>query len=277
MIYGIQVKDEMKHTIDLLSQVCIYVDYPLWRTWVKKYRSKFNKVILYASRHHGVIDLEEFWRKELPETWVSTEIDWTTPNIDWREVETLPLLEQSNAQWILFMEADFFCDDWDKLWADIEREMDNGAEMIGWWNETSFSYMHPCFLLIKRELLDKTNKDFRAHPEIPGCDHFAMITHDVQELGAKIVKLQDLGWKDWENAFHGGGYTYPLQNWKGDRTDHFGVASPEAYYTYLYWARQAPVGQSSEYIELSLEVEERLKELFPIFKPGDNRWVKFFK
>lgn len=266
----------MKHTIDLVSQVCIFVDYPLWRAWVGEYRSKFDKVILYASRHHGITDLEEFWRKELPETWVSEKIDWTEPGIDWRQRETTPLLEKSEAEWILFMEADFFCDDWDKLWKDVEEAMKT-ADAIGWWSASAFPYIHPCFLLIKREMLDKTKKDFRAHPEIDGSDHFAMITRDVEELGGIITPLQSLGYKEWEKAFHGGGYTYPLQNWKGDGTDHFGVGSPEAYYTYLYWARQAPVEQSAEYIELSLRVEQKLKELFPVFDPSNNRWVKFFR
>ena len=200
--------------IDVISQICVFNDYPIYRQLLTKYRDKFNKIILYPSRHHGVIDMEEFMRRTFPETWVTGhEIDWTTPNIDWRQAETEPCLELSDAEWILFMEQDFFVDDWDKLWKDVEKAMET-SDMIGWWNETAFSYVHPCFLLIKRELLEKTHKDFRAHPEIYGCDHFAILTHDVQFLGAKITKLQDLGWKEWENAFHMGGLTYPYQNWR---------------------------------------------------------------
>ena len=262
--------------IDIISQICIFNDNPLFRQFLTKYRNKFNKIILYASRHHGVIDLEDFWREQVKETWISTNIDWTTPNIDWREVETLPCLEQSNSEWILFMEADFFVDDWDKLWDDIEKVMGEG-DLIGWWNETNFPYIHPCFLLIKRELLDRTKKDFRAHPEIDGCDHFAMITRDTQELGAKIVKLQDLGWKEWENAFHMGGLTYPYQNWKGDGTDIFGVASPEAFMVYNYLMRQAPVAQDPAFISLSEEIEVVLREKFPVMNLDNNRWTKFFK
>lgn len=221
--------------------------------------------------------MEEFLRRTFPETWVTGHIiDWTTPNIDWRQAETEPCIELSDSEWILFLEQDFFTDDWDKLWKDVEEAMKT-ADMLGWWNQTAFPYIHPCFLLIKRELLDKTKKDFRAHPEINGADHFSMITHEAQELKAKIITLQELGYKEWEDAFHGGGYTYPMQNWRGDGSDIFGVANPEAYYAYLYWARQAPVEQSPEYCKLSLEIENRLKELFPIFRPYNNRWVKFFQ
>src|SRR3990167_2408288 len=263
--------------IDIISQICIYNDYPLYRQLLTKYRDKFNKIILYPSRHHGVIDMEEFLRRVFPETWVTGHtIDWTTPRIDWRQAETEPCLQLSDAEWILFMEQDFFVDDWDKFWSNVEEAMKD-ADMIGWWNQTAFSYVHPCFLLIKRELLEKTKKDFRAHPEVNGCDHFAMITYDAIQLGARITKLQDLGWKEWENAFHMGGLTYPYQNWKGDGTDHFGVASPEAFMVYNYFSRLAPVEQDKKYLDLSIVIGERLRELFPILKLENNRWVKFFK
>lgn len=262
--------------VDIISQYCIYNDYPIFRRNLAKYRDKVQKIILYPSRHHGVIDLEEFARRVFPETWVTGHvIDWTTPGIDWRQVETEPCLELSTAEWVLFMEQDFFVDDWDKFWDLIESAMPT-SDMIGWWNQTAFSYLHPCFLLIKRELLDKTRKDFRAHPEILGCDHYAMITHDAQKLGAKITKIQDLGYKEWENAFHMGGLTYPYQNWKGDGTDIFGVTSPEAFMVYNYFSRLTEVEHSPLYLNLSLQIEERLRGLFPIIKLDDNRWTKYF-
>lgn len=261
--------------IDIVSQICVYNDNPIFRQLIQRHRNKFNKVILYASRHHGVIDLEEFWRRVFPETWVSTEIDWTKPGVDWRQEETIPLIEKSDSEWILFMEADFFVDDWDKLWRDVEKAMQD-ADMIGWYDNNVPFYIHPCFLLIKRELLEKTQKDFRAHPEIEGSDHFAQITKDVEKMGKTIIKLQDLGWKAWENAFHLGGLTYPYQNWKGDGTDHFGVKSPEAFAVYNYWSRKAPVEQHPIYEVLSMDIGKRLKELFPDLDLENNKWTKFF-
>lgn len=263
--------------IDVISQVCIYNDYPLFRQNLTNYRNKFKKIILYPSRHHGVIDMEEFFRRIFPETWVTGHtIDWTTPGIDWRQEETMPCLALSDAEWVLFMEQDFFCDNWDKLWEDVEKASEN-ADMIGWWSNSAFPYVHPCFLLVKRSMLEKTSKDFRAHPEIDGSDHFAMITHDIQKLGGKIVTLQSLGWQNWENAFHMGGLTYPYQNWIGDGSDIFGVSSPEAFMVYNYYSRLANVEQSPFYLSLSFEVEKRLKELFPILNLQDNRWIKFFQ
>lgn len=261
----------MKPTIDLLSQVCIYTDFPFWREWIKKYRSNFNKVILYASKQHGVVDLETYWRDVLPETWVSTKIDWTTPGIDWRQAESEPLLEKSESKWILFMEADFFCDDWDKLWTDVEKAMET-ADLIGWWSASAFPYIHPCFCLIKRELLDKTNKDFRAHPEIDGSDHFAMITKDAEALGAKIVKLQDLGWTEPDHAFHLGGLTYPFQDFKGDETI-IGTKYPAAFATYVD-TLIAEWETDSRFLKLAMEMAIVLRNKGI---ERDSKWFKFFQ
>lgn len=262
--------------IDLISQVCIFTDFPIWKATITKYRDKFNKVILYPSRHHGVIDLEEFWKKVFPETWAEpVEIDWSRE--DWRQAEVTPCLTYSNSEWIWFTEADFFVKDWDKFFSDIEGSMQR-AEMIGWWNETQFPYIHPCCLFIKRELLEKTNKDFTPHPEIPGADHFSMITRDVERLGAKIIKLQnDLGYKEWEDAFHGGGYTYPYQNWKGDGTDVFGVGRPEVFYAYNYMSRLAKVEQSPFYLDLSYKVEKHMERTYGYGQIEINKWKGFFE
>ena len=159
---------------------------------------------------------------------------------------------------------------YDMAKSDVEEAMKT-ADMIGWWNYTRFPYVHPCFLLIKRELLDKTKKDFRAHPETIGSDHFAMITKDAQELGAKIVKLQDLGWTDPEHAFHLGGLTYPYQDFKGDDTI-IGCMYPEALSTYNLTILEMDL--TPEYRELC----EKLRVV--LSKKGLNyfsKYSKFFK
>ena len=263
--------------VDIISQHCVFNDYPIFRYNIQRYRSKFKKVILYPSRHHGVIDLESWLKKSFgsPVTWVDpVSIDYGVE--DWRQAETTPCLKQSTAEWIWFTEQDFFVDNWDWFFETVEDAM-RTHDAVGWWNETAFPYIHPCSFFIKRELLEKTQKDFRAHPEIPGCDHFAMITRDIEKIGGKIARLQDMGWKNWDSAFHLGGLTYPYQNWKGDGTDHFGVGNVEAFYVYDYWSRMAPVFQSDDYINLSKKVGKTLEQRFPRVNPEDNRWTKFFR
>lgn len=261
--------------IDLICQYCVFNDYPMFRYWVQKYRSKFDKVFLYPSRHHGAVDFEGFSRQYFQEWWVKTvPIDYGVE--DWRQAETIPCLRHSTSEWILFCEQDFFVKDWDKFWVDIEAAMPT-SDAIGMWNPTHYPYLHPCFLLVRQEALGKTDKDFSAHPEIPGCDHYAMITRDLEKTGARITKIEDLGWVEWENCVHMGGLTYPYQNWKGDGTDIFGVKSPEMFAVYNHLSRTFPVAQSPEYQKLSEEIEAELLKRYPELDFRNNKWLDYFK
>lgn len=265
------------NSIDVITQYCVYNDYPIFRYNMQRFRHRFDKIILYPSRHHGYIDLEEWTKKIFPETWVEREnIDYGVQ--DWRQAETEPLLKHSNAEWLYFAEQDFFVKDWDMFWALIDKTMPK-ADAIGWWNPTAFPYIHPSCFLIRREVFEKTKKDFRAHPEIPGADHFAMLTRDLEDMNARIVKLQDIGYENWTSAFHLGGLTYPYQNWKGDGTDHYGVGNPEAFYVYNHFSRHAPVVQNKGYLDLSKAVEKGLEERYGYTAnlKRTNVWREFFK
>jgi hypothetical protein len=129
---------------------------------------------------------------------------------------------------------------------------------MGLWNPTNFPYIHPSCLIIKKELLDQTSKDFRAHPEINGGDHFCMITKGAQNLQANIVTLQDMGWTE-DRAMHLGGLTYVYQNFKEDFTNHIGVKYPSMFQMYNALQRLAPVEQNQEFIDLSFKVEQQLR------------------
>ncbi len=264
---------------DIVLQYCVFNDYPIWRRNISKYRDKFNKIILYPSRHHGYIDLEKFSRRMLKETWVDpVEIDFGKQ--DWRQAETDPCLEYVESGWIMFSEQDFFVKDWDKFYKDVEGMMGE-YDMFGWWNPTHHPYIHPCCLFIKKELFNKTQKDFRAHPEIPGCDHFAMLTKDAVRLGAKTGELQRHGYIPWENSFHLAGITYPYQNWglEGKMGRVFGVANLEAFFVYNYWSRKVDVEQNEDYLNLSRTMEKYMikhKDMKDI-NPETSKWRKFFE
>src|SRR3990167_4778714 len=198
----------MKPSIDLLTQYCCHCDYPIWRNHLKKYRHLFNKVILYPNEYYRDLDFKDFSKEVLKETWVEGHtINWSEPGIDWRQAEVEPMLELSNSEWVYFNEQDWFVKDWDKFYEAVFKAIDDGADAIGWMNPTNFPYLHPCCFFVKREFLNKTKLDFRCHSEFNGGDHFCMITKDLKELGAKIVTLEDLGFKYWEDYLHLGGVT----------------------------------------------------------------------
>lgn len=259
---------------DVILQYCQYDDYPIFRRNLSKYRHRFNKVILYMSKHHGFRDFGDFSKDQIKETWVEpVPIDYGKE--DWRMAEVTPCLKHVESEWVYFMEQDFFVEDWDKFYTDVEK-LSTECDMFGWAQNDTRPYIHPCSLFIKRELLDRTSKDFSAHPEVLDSDHFAQITQDAIKLGAKIIKFQDIGYNNWENAFHMQGLTYPYQNWSTDRI--FGVTNPEAFFVYNYFSRLAPVPQDPRYIELSWEIHDYMVRNLGMEKinPEESRFKKFY-
>lgn len=259
---------------DVITQYCVYNDYPIFRHHLQKYRDQMNKIILYPSRHHGFRDFEAFSKEQIKETWVDpVPINYGVE--DWRQAETIPCLQHLESDWVWFREQDFFVDNWDKFYEDAERLMTE-CDMFGWQQNDNAPYIHPCCLFIKRELLNKTSKDFSAHPEIHESDHFATITKEARELGAKIVRLQDVGYKNWENAYHLGGMSYPYQNWSTDRI--FGVGNLEAFYAYNYYSRLPCVPQDPHYIDLSYEIEDYLNRHITLRPEREDveKWEKFY-
>jgi hypothetical protein len=243
---------------------------------MQKHRDRFEKIILYPSKQHGTTDLEDFWLKVFPETWVVRDPDLDYIGKDWRQLESEPLVELSDAEWMFFTEADFFVADWGKFFNDVERAMET-SDMVGCWSPSQFPYMHPCCLFMKREFFERTDKDFRAHPEILGSDHFAMFTRDAERLGAKMTKLEDMGYKEWDDYFHLGGLTYTFQDWKGNGKDIFGMKSHEAYYVYLHFAANVDVPQSIKYLRQAKEIQDTLAKRFPDLDLENNKWTKFFQ
>ena len=265
---------------DLLMQWSIFCDYPIFRMHMKRYFEKrFNKILFYPSNHNRDHSFRPFLEKVIDDKhWLKPEpINWTEPGIDWRQSETIPLIEASDSEWIFITEPDFFCKDWDIFLNMVEDEMKT-ANMIGWMNMTNFHYIHPSCFFIKRSMLEKTSKDFRAHPEVGGSDHFATVTRDVEKVGGKIVTLKEMGLIDWEDFFHLGGLTqnYIEMNENPETYDSF--VRPELFYIYNYWSRKADVEQSPEYLTLSKAVERKLLDTKGItINPEENKWSIFFK
>lgn len=265
---------------DLLIQHSIYIDYPVWRLNLQRHRDKFNKVIIYPSDHNREHSFKPFLEEQLKETWVNDHtIDWTTPGIDWRQAETEPMLPLVESEWVYFNEPDWFIKDHNKFYNLIEDAMKE-ADAVGWLNPTNFPYLHPASFFVKKSILDKTNLDFRAHPEIPGCDHFAMITRDLEKMGAKIISYQDLGMNcdDFSlplDAFHLGGLT---SNYIDSHNKDYKFHRVNEFYVYNWWSRQVPVPKNLEYLNLSSKAEELVKQqLTEEINPQTSKWAEYFK
>jgi hypothetical protein len=262
---------------DLLICWIKHADYPIFRETLRKHRDFFGKIIIYWSEHFRDIYFDEFIQKDL-ESLGNIQF---LPNIeykygveDWRNIATNYMLEHTDSEWVCSIEQDWFAKDWTYLLTRVEKEMVI-ADLIGWWQPNG-KYIHPGFWFMRRESLEKTNKDFAAHD---GFDHFGWITQDAIKQGMEIVSLQDLGFKTEvgidQDCFHLGGVN---QNYLEGLKEGYVFHRPEVFMVYNYWCRKANVPQDPRFIELSMKIEDRLrKEQFPEVDIAMLGWSEFFK
>jgi len=249
-------------------------DYPLFRVWLEKYHGYFDEIIIYwdIQFRHPI-----FWAfiqqslSHLPNIRFIDPVPYEYGVGDWRSTATNELVRHATGDWLISIEQDWFCKDWDSLFRSMDESMKH-YDMFGWWNPTNNPYIHPAFWGIKRELFEKTNKDFSAHPEINGSDHFAMITYDAEKLGANIDKYGGDFHPD-SLCFHLGGVN---QNYLNGLTNGFEFHRPEVFAIYNYECGLANVKQDPRFLELSEDIEAKLLSQLPV-DIGNNQWTKFFK
>lgn len=162
---------------DLVICWGINTDYPLWRAWLRRNRSRFNEVIISFSPAYGGINYREFIKNVMRDDYCLFVNDEATPaGEDWRSHATnRALLHSYNAPYIWFTEQDFFPTD--EFW----QELDEAPES-DYYKVDDKGRLHPCSLLIKREVLNKTKKNFGIVPDI--SDHFSIIQRDLERMGA---------------------------------------------------------------------------------------------
>lgn len=258
-------------------------DYPVFRVTLAKHRDFFGKIIIYLSKHFREPVYSQFLKdsmQDLGNILFLDPIEYQYGEEDWRNVSTNHMLNYSDSEWVCSVEQDWFAKDWQKLLTKTEEAM-GSADMVGWMNETRFSYIHPSYWFMRRSLLEKTSKDFAAHPEINGSDHFGMITYDAQEREGRIVTLQDMGFKtdlttaEDTDCFHQGGINQNYLNYGQDKwedTLHRG----ELFYIYNYWSMKTKVKQDPRFMELMTKVDNTLQKKFSHINPETNEWRKFY-
>lgn len=156
-------------------------DYPLWRDFIRKNRTKFNNIIIVFTETHQGDDYRRFVRDAMFKDFVlCVNSPLPTGDEDWRNIAVnFGLLQSLHAPWIWFTEQDFFPQE------EFFNEMHDLGEME---MDAIVTYdqdrMHPCNILIKRETLNKTKKDFGIQAGV--LDHFGKLQKDIESLGIKI-------------------------------------------------------------------------------------------
>lgn len=267
-----QSQEKMKP--DLMITWIKHADYPIFRATLKKYRDFFGKVIILFSEHNRFPYFDHFIQSSLSDLDVTflDPKEYVYGVEDWRNVSTNEMLKYSTSEWVCSVEQDWFSTDWKRL-LDITINAMPTSDLIGWW-QSAGKYIHPGYWFMKRESLEKTNKDFAAHD---GLDHFGWITKDAERLGMKITTLQDLGFNcdvsPEADCFHLGGVN---QNYLEGLKDDYVFHRPAIFFIYNYWCRQAKVKQDPRFLGLSQDIEAELLKRNLGTDLLNNEWNKFF-
>lgn len=252
-------------------------DYPLFREWIRKWGVNFfDEIIIYWDvqfRHPFYWAFIQQDLSQFPEIKFIDPVQYEFGVGDWRNVATNELIKHATGDWICSIEQDWFTDNWGALLQNTQDAMKT-SDMFGWMNPTNNPYIHPSYFFIKRELLEQTAKDFSAHPEINGADHFAMITYQAKLKTENIKSLQDIGYKcDFSiesDCFHLGGVN---QNYLNAMNEGFTeLHRPEAFLILNQANLNASVAQDPKFVDLC----ERIADKFPYKESDMIKWGKFF-
>ena len=234
------------------------MDYPIWRAQLQWFSPYFDKNIVVFSGAVDDYDYSSFVREGMGTIQNKmTFIEGEAPrgDQDWRDVAVNQALKESNSEWVLFLEQDFFWKSRNFLQTVLEATQDYDA--IGFWEANR---LHPAFLLVKRDFIEKTQKDFSVHHDIQ-LDHFGIFARDLVAAGARIGELEKLGLKMGESWYHLQGLTHNYSLCKsGDLTRIF---KKDEFLTYNKKARNINERQSDKFIELSIASENMLGRYEP--------------
>lgn len=230
----------------------IHLDYPLWRYNMVKYQDYFNSLVIVLSNHHMGVDYSNFIRVQLP---FANFIEAKGKDPDWRNGtvnEGLDLLPLDGH--VLFLEQDFLFTE-----GFLEKVLSDWHDVIYF---TEGKRIHPAFALVKRELIDKTSRDFSAYPDTYG-DHFSKFFSELV-LGKNITEL---GGIDRENYFHMNGLSQEYMNFRNSQPFY----NKDNFTYYNNECRYLPIENHPEFYSLEWQIaakfgapkESFLERFFP--------------
>lgn len=160
-------------------------DYPLWRQFIRENRKRFESVFVVFTQTYQQPNYEEFVRQSMAEdnvTFLNAPLP-QTPTADWRNLAVNAALQLSTAEWVWFTEQDFY----------IEQEvLDNLSDLMNFKAPNVYAVydagrMHPCCIFARREVIEKTSKNFGIVPD--ESDHFSIFQRELEGLSIGIGEI----------------------------------------------------------------------------------------
>ena len=186
------------------------LDYPYFTSLMERNRNKFGKIIIGFYNDYRDWDYRSFIKMKIPYA-VSVDVGTIPDRQDWRNVAVNAALSKSTSKYVLFMEQDFVVKSelfWymaPLVYYDVKGFPD---QTDGW---TKKDRLHPSFLMVRRNLVEKTSKNFSAYPD-KGMDHFHTFTNELLEIRPKVKffnikrrpynNLLNLTWKHYGGVSH---------------------------------------------------------------------------
>ena len=244
--------------VDIITTHPRSLDYPQWRSQLELFAPYYRKVIV-GFTGHDQWDYSAFVRGALESTlpFKTDFLDISDPrgDEDWRNVAVNESLEKSDAEWIWFLEQDFF---WkNKYFIESIFEARGDFPIIGFWEANR---LHPACLLVKRGLINSTRRDFGAAE----LDHFGKFSQDiVSQIGLDgIGELGKLGLEPKRDWYHMQGITH---NYNLCRSGDIGkVFKREEFLTYNRGTLLVKTIKDERFIDLTYEVEKMLGGYEPV-------------
>jgi len=149
-------------------------DYPLWRRFIKCNRDVFDQVIIVLMKTNSEHNFSDFIKMTMQDCTV-VDSPKLSRNQDWRNIAINHALKLSKSDWVWFTEQDFLLKV--GFWEQVNKNILEGCLVISYYDQFR---MHPCCIFAKREIIEKTRKDFGIVPNV--SDHFSLFQQDIDEL-----------------------------------------------------------------------------------------------
>jgi hypothetical protein len=172
------------------------VDYPNWRSFIKKNRQRFNNVFVAFTVTNSGTDYTNFISSSMSDDNITFlypphNSPLTSSHFeDWRNRSVNQALDLSKSEWVWFTEQDFIIKDDDEFWLNIYslmKEFDAIGYREGQGSGLDMSRYHPACLFVKRQIIDKTNRYFGIVPDV--SDHFAVFSQQINLQNCKVSLL----------------------------------------------------------------------------------------
>ena len=208
--------------INLLVVFPLSCDYPLFRYNLKRFREFFQDIYVGFSDHHLGVNYSNFVRKDLD---FAHFVDVVPSGGDWRDDAVNQLLDiMTPCTHVLFIEQDFLIKDKTFFVRLFAQDHDFLYYQEG-------ERIHPAFALVKKEIIDRTHKNFGVvYPQ----DHFGWFFEEVRQY-AEGENIDN--WVKWkEDFYHMQGLT---QNYKCIKY-HDSLFRPQTFFYFNYKSSLLP-------------------------------------